>query len=265
MERLLNLAIRHTGAPRLAGNGIELGAGCALLSALVARSRSVDSVLALEVCEKMAELVVPKVSNWILGSKASKVIPVVGSFNDIQLPDCSLDFALEIDSLHHSGDLERTLRECARVLKPGGVVLCFDRCHPNSVSDVDVKDMLDMVYSREFLAANHYPVDINLTRRDNGEHEYRLYEWERAFAASGLSLLKTVRFAKAVSIKRAVKSLLAWLSPNLLPRLVSRRAREREELGLWLRQKWRQLVPTSFRNGSVLAPKETTVFYLRKS
>ena len=57
------------------------------------------------------------------------------------------------------------MTECARVLKPGGLLLCFDRCHDDSVSDADVERLLSKVYSRDFLVANCYPPDITLTRR----------------------------------------------------------------------------------------------------
>src|SRR5438270_3148832 len=100
MDELLALATRYLLDGPLAGRGIELGAGCGLLSSAVAKQGGVESILALEVCEEMASRVIPKVAAGILGEHSHKVVPVVGSFDDLQLPDGSLDFAVEIDSLH---------------------------------------------------------------------------------------------------------------------------------------------------------------------
>jgi ubiquinone/menaquinone biosynthesis C-methylase UbiE len=264
MQGLVNLILRRVLMRPLAGYGIELGAGCGLLSSVVAEHPRVQGIFALEVCEKMAELVIPKISNWILAGKSSKVIPVVGSFDDIRLADDSLDFAIEIDSLHHSDDLGRTLSECARVLKPGGILICLDRCHPNSVSDAEVQTMLNRVYSREFLVANHYPPDVVLRRRDNGEHEYRVFEWERAFKWAGFRVVKTVRFAKTVSGRTALKGLLSCLPGATRLGLRIGRTEATRLAHAWLRQLWRRISPALRGEWEILAPKETTVFYAEK-
>ncbi len=196
MDRMLALASRHLLSEPLGGVGIELGAGCGLLASVVAKKKAVETVLAVEVCEQMASLVIPKVASFVLGKEANKIVPVVGSFDYLRLPANSVDFAVEIDSFHHSDNLSVTLSECARVLKPGGLLLCFDRSHPNTVTDDDVEQMLSQVYSREFLLANSYPPDIVLTRRGNGEHEYRLFEWKSAFDTAGLKLIKTIEFSE---------------------------------------------------------------------
>jgi SAM-dependent methyltransferase len=181
MEWLYAFACRHLLPSGLCGRGIELGAGCGLLSSVVARDPKVEVVYAVEVCDVMATLVIPKVAAYVLGERGRKVVPVVGSFDDLRFSAGSIDFAVEISSLHHSDDLAKTLAECARVLKRGGILLCFDRCQPNRITDAEVNAMLSKVYPREFLVANHYPPDIRLTRRENGEHEYRLFEWQTAF------------------------------------------------------------------------------------
>jgi SAM-dependent methyltransferase len=264
MRRLVALAHRHVLSEPLYGAGIELGAGCGLLSSVVAEDPAVRQVLALEVCEQAAGLIIPQVAEWVLGSYAQKVVPVVGSFDDLQLPDGTLDFVVEIDALHHSDDLTATLRECARVLKPGGRILCFDRCHPDAVTDREVDEMLSVVYSREFLIANHYPPGAVLTRRDNGEHEYRLYEWKAAFQAAGLRLTAMASFESAISPRAALKGML-----SLLPRSVRRRLYRSDgptprSTLQWLIQQLRAATGYYRRRREVLAPKKTTVFALVK-
>jgi SAM-dependent methyltransferase len=265
MRRLMALARRHVLSEPLHGRGIELGAGCGLLSSVVAEDPAVREILALEICEQAANLLIPRVAEWVLGSQAQKVVPVVGSFDHLQLPDGTLDFVVEIDSLHHADDLGATLRECARVLKPGGRVLCFDRCHPDWVTDREVEEMLSIVYSREFLMTNHYPADAVLTRRDNGEHEYRLFEWKAAFQAAGLRLAALASFELAVSPRVALKGML-----SLMPRTVRRRLYRSDgptprSTLQWLIQRFRAATGYYHRHHVVLAPKKTTVFALVKT
>ena len=52
-----------------------------------------------------------------------------GSFNEIPLPDSSVDFIVEENTFHHSNDLDMTLKECLRVIKPGGKMILIDRFH----------------------------------------------------------------------------------------------------------------------------------------
>jgi SAM-dependent methyltransferase len=257
MERLVCLAERYVLDEPLAGVGIELGAGTALLSSVIARREGVRAILALEVCEGMCRHVVPKVAGSILGDRAGRIVPVVGSFDDLHLPDGSLDFAVEIGSLHHSNDLARTCREAARVLRPGGTLLCFDRCHPNSVTDAEVEALLGRTYSREFLVANGYPPDIVFTRRQNGEHEYRLFEWQGAFAAAGLEMRRMVEFRRPLKLRHALGGLLSLTGRK-------RHKYRPAMVGQYLRERLARLRGTARCGNYVLSERRTTVFALAK-
>jgi SAM-dependent methyltransferase len=211
MRELVESGIAQTGCGPLSGTGIELGAGCGLLSSVVAQSEAVKDIYSVELCRAAAHQLMPRVASWVLNDRANKVIPVYGSFDDLAVPDSSIDFIVEIDSLHHSYNLERSFCESARALKPGGRMLLFDRCHPDTLGDDEVEAMLNIVYGRDFLAKNHYPLDLKLTRRQNGEHEYRLREWKAGFAAAGLELRSMCQFIPRVALKSAVKGLVAFL------------------------------------------------------
>jgi len=264
VDRLLALARRHAFTAPLTGVGLELGAGTGLVAALVARQARVRAVLALEVCPRMAERIIPQVAAGVLGARAGKVVPVVGSFDDLRLPDASLDFAVEKDSFHHSDGLARTVAECARVLRPGGWLVCFDRCHPDTVTDDAVRRMLARVYSRRFLVAHGYPPDAVLTRRDNGEHEYRLFEWEHAFRGAGLDLVRMAEMYSPQPWDIAVAGLMAALPRGVRP--VHRRApgASVRSFVLWLAQH-AGLHTIGGRPLRILrAPERTTLFVLRK-
>jgi SAM-dependent methyltransferase len=264
MDRLVKIACRAVDAAPLRGIGLELGSGCGLLSAIIARQPQVEAMLAVEVCEESAGRLVPKVASSILNGQREKVVPVVGSFDDLRLPADSIDFIVEIDSFHHSDDLVRTFGECHRVLKPGGRVLCLDRCHPNHISDAEVDEMLSQVYSKRFLTQNFYPPDVILTRRENGEHEYRLFEWENAFRAAGLRLHKARRLMKEVPAVKAVKGCLS-LFPSRLRRMLYQTDNATFRTTFeWLTQPFRALSTQTEFGHPVFAPKETTVFLLEK-
>ena len=259
MSRMLDLVQQHVFAEPLAGVGLELGSGSGLLAVVAAARPAVKAVLALEVCENFDALI-QKVADSVLGSQSTKVIPVVGSFDDLRLPDNSLDFALDHDSLHHSDDLTTTLTECARVLKPGGFLICFDRCHPDSVTDAQVNEMLDHVYSKQFLQFNNYPPDIILTRRENGEHEYRRFEWRGATEAAGLEWVADCDFVQAISFKKATKGLSSILPRTLRQKLYRTDNSSLRDTGKWLTQTFGQWLP----HAPVLAPKSSNVLVMQK-
>ena len=203
----------------LRGVGVDLGAGTALLSAVaIEQFKSIEKIYAIEIVDGYPTKVIPNVSNEILGKNHHKIVPVIGSFDEIELPDSSVDFAIEIHSLHHSHDLNQTLREVYRVLKPGGIVVCFDRSHPDSLTEKERIKMLDIVYNEEFLAYHGYPTGIKLTRRDNGEHEHRLSEWKRYFYDNGF-MINSISYASEPIQWRSLLVHSFSLLPNWLNKL----------------------------------------------
>ena len=66
----------------------------------------------------------------------SDLIDVIdGSFEDIPLDDQAVDHVWCQDSILHSGDRERVLREVDRVLKPGGRFVFTDPMRPTTAED----------------------------------------------------------------------------------------------------------------------------------
>ena len=259
MKRMFDLVRQHVFPERMTGVGLELGSGSGLMSVVAAAEPGVKAVLALEVCENF-DVLIQTVARSVLGDDASKVIPVVGSFDDLKIPDESIDFALDHDSLHHSDDLPTTMKECSRVLKPGGFLICFDRCHPNTVTDEQVKVMLDRVYTKEFLAFNSYPTDITLTRRENGEHEYRMFEWKAATEDAGMELVGYCDFKKEVTGKKALKGLSALIPRPLRRRLYKTDNPSLAATGEYIGQTLRKMFP----GAPVYAPKKSNVLVMRK-
>jgi SAM-dependent methyltransferase len=234
VEKLVRRALTRPFEAR--GVGIELGSGSGVLGALIARAPAVQTVYAIEASEEMHRHVARRVAREILGADNKKIVSVLGTFDNIHLPDRSVDFALNQHSLHHSDDLSGTLREVARVLKPGGWLLSYDRVRADTMTDEEIEALLSRQYSEKWLSRNGYPAGLTLRRRENGEHEIRLREWREAFASAGLTIVALRPPEKAIPWKQAAKGFLS-LTPRFLTRAIYRTENANwHATAAWLRQ-----------------------------
>ena len=174
------------------GIGIDLGGGVGCISSTLAKRDSVDKIYCVELVEDAVKLCHNIVKQEILKNEKHKVVSVVGDYDNLELEDNSIDFAVSWDSMHHSTDPVKTFKECKRVLKKNCVFIIVDRAHNNSTPDSEIERMLNITYDQEFLAKNYRPKDTILTRRQNGEHEYRFFEWKKFFKESGFDLIDSV-------------------------------------------------------------------------
>lgn len=191
----------------LKGVGIELGSGIGILSVIAANQfKNIQKIYTVELVPDVVRLLQTRILNDLAPHLKSKIQPVIGSFDDIDLPNQSLDFSLEFASLHHSQNLDKTLKELARVLKPGGFLLAIDRAHHNSLSEEQANFMLNVEYSNSWKVENGYALD-RLSRRQNGEHEFSLKKWEHAFKASGF-IIESRKELKRLGFKMLLRALL---------------------------------------------------------
>jgi SAM-dependent methyltransferase len=166
------------------GSVIDLGSGVGTVATIVSRVPEVEKVYAVEYSEQFVLKSMPAVFKHFKADEA-KIVRVVGDFNMFQLPDASVSLIVEVDSLHHAEDLDLTLRECSRVLKPGGVLLAVDRAWPDSLSPADLDAKLNVEYSTARKALWGIPAEKVFRRRDFGEHEYRIKDWLAFFIRNG--------------------------------------------------------------------------------
>lgn len=175
------------------GTGVDLGSGVGCISSTIALRDSVKKIYSLELVESVVSLCQPIVINKILKpAQRNKVVSVIGDFDNLALKDNSLNFAVSWFSMHHSVNPIKTFKEVYRVLKPGGRFIFMDKIHNNNTPDKEIERMLNIVYSEEFLKNNFRPPGIKLTRRENGEHEYRFFEWENFVKKSGFKLITEI-------------------------------------------------------------------------
>ena len=203
---------------KIKGIGLEVGSGCGAFCSVLAKENSVEKIYGVEFVANIVQILMPKVARGILDDKEDKVIGCVGDFNNIELPDNSVDFVFDFFSIHHSEDLNKTMSETYRVLKPGGFVFCFDKARPNSHTKDDLEEMIDQEYGDSFKKEFGVPVSQKLTRRMNGEREYRLKDWLKFFNESGFRKTEYFYLKKTLHsniIMRTIKTLISLLPVKL--------------------------------------------------
>ena len=176
----------------LKGLGADLGGGIGLLSSVIAKKKDIKKIYWFEKVKNAVTKCQPRVKKKILNKKAKKVISVLGSFDHIELKKSSLDFCIAWDAMHHSEDLVKTLIGIKKVLKKNGKLIIVDRAHNNDTSNAEIQRMLNIVYSKEFLRENYLPINKKLTRKMNGEREYRYSDWEKNFKKSGFKIEEVI-------------------------------------------------------------------------
>jgi SAM-dependent methyltransferase len=102
----------------LAGQRVlEIGVGYGTLGQYIAERAA--SYAAVDIAEEPVGLLQQRLA--LVGRPPDRVVQ--GSALDLPLPDQSVDVVVSIGCLHHTGDLQRAVREVHRVLVPGGTAL----------------------------------------------------------------------------------------------------------------------------------------------
>lgn len=110
---------------RVRGVVADIAAGSCWLAGKVSRLAQVERVYAQDLSQGFLERVgVPVFLDQ--GGDLSKLTLVASDFNDMPLPDQSLDAAFLFAALHHSLSPIPTLREVLRCLKPGGTLFIHE-------------------------------------------------------------------------------------------------------------------------------------------
>jgi SAM-dependent methyltransferase len=198
--------LQSIGHP-IQGIGADLGSGTGVGACIAAHIPAVKEVYAVECSELFVKDIMPAVFEKFHGP-ADKIQRVVGDFNALNVEDQSLDFLVEIDSYHHSEDLDFSARESCRVLKPGGVVMAIDRAWPDHYTQADLDALLDREFNPNLKRKYGIPEDMPFTRRDWGEHEYTLKQWEQTFGQNGF---ETIVFIQKRSHIRGTNFILTRL------------------------------------------------------
>ena len=74
------------------GIGVDVGGGVALISATIAKNFKIDKIYCVEYVEEVVKLCHPVVKKDILEKNFNQVQSIVGDFDNLQLPNNSIDF-----------------------------------------------------------------------------------------------------------------------------------------------------------------------------
>ena len=185
-EQLIHGALsflKKSGHPA-GGIAVDMGSGTGVGACILSRLDEVEKVFAVEFSEYFVEKVMPLVFEKY-NADIEKLQRVVSDFNCLKVEDHSLGIILDIDSFHHSEDLDRTLQECQRALSQDGVIIAIDRAWPDRFTQKQLEGMLDNEFPDYLKQKYNIPLDQHFTRRDFGEHEYTIKQWFAFFKRSG--------------------------------------------------------------------------------
>lgn len=104
---------------------IDLGCGAGWVSAKLSQLGSVEHIFAIDSDLKLLNQMVPPVTELLHGD-ISKIEAVHGLFSPLLLPDNSVDLIVSSSAFHHAEDLFALVRECFRVLEPGGKLVILN-------------------------------------------------------------------------------------------------------------------------------------------
>ena len=166
------------------GVAVDMGSGTGVGACILSRLEAVEKVFAVEFSAHFVEKVMPLVFEKY-NANIEKIQRVVSDFNHLNIEDGSIGIILDIDSFHHSEDLDRTLQECQRVLAPGGVIIAIDRAWSDRYTREQLETMLNTEFPEHLKKKYNIPLDQHFTRRDFGEHEYTIKEWFAFFKRNG--------------------------------------------------------------------------------
>ena len=164
------------GSRLVGGRVVDVGAGTGIASYAFAKSGAAH-VWAIE----------PDTSGEVgRGAMARLVaglpVDIINSFGEqMALPDACADIVYARQVLHHAHDLDAVLRECHRVLKPGGMFIACREHVANTPEELTA-----------FLAS--HPVH----QLAGGEHAFSLSQYLHAIQSAGLTLQHVYRPLESV-------------------------------------------------------------------
>lgn len=173
---------------KISGKVIEVGAGTGVFTAQLSKEKEPEAIYCLDYDRFSVEALMPLVFKN-LKADTSKIKPVVGSYNRMEVADNYFDYVISLGAIHHSENLLATFKECFRVLKPGGFVAAVEHCHPNSYTIHQQYLDYERPLSKERARMLYNDENLQVKVKDNSDHYYRICEFETFAYQAGFDVL----------------------------------------------------------------------------
>jgi len=171
------------------GKVLEIGAGTGLVSSMLSKFEEVDEVFSLDYDAHTVENLMPLVQ-WSLGANTNKMHRVIGSYNNLECKDGEFDTIVAVGAMHHSEDIDATMRECYRALRAGGKFIISDYALTGSLTQEESSVMMAKPLSEDgavILAAGGDVKKIR-TNKTISEHARPAYIYQAAAFNAGFNV-----------------------------------------------------------------------------
>jgi len=152
------------------GRILDLGTGPGYLPIEIARRSSSLKIVGLDLSPRLIEMAR---DNALRSGFSDRIQFQTGNASQLLFQDESFDMVVSTGMLHMVKDPAKVLKECHRLLKPGGEAWIFDPARVSS--GVDKEKWLALLTFREKMAYHLF----NLFRRINPGHTYHRREVEK--------------------------------------------------------------------------------------
>jgi ubiquinone/menaquinone biosynthesis C-methylase UbiE len=192
--------IRASNPGIFKGKVIEVGAGTGLTSSTLSKFPEIEEMHCLDYDEYTVENLMPLVQHS-LNADTSKITRIAGSYNNLEVADAHYDAVVAVGAMHHSENLDATLAECFRVLKPGGHFLISDYALTGNLSQEEYSMLMNKPISDQ--EAKKYQESGSLenvrTNLSISEHARPLFLYQAAAFKAGFTVETYVFDASASS------------------------------------------------------------------
>ena len=171
---------------------LDLGSGTGWLAAFLSVFPNVKRIDALDLSRFNLTVMMPEIIK-LMGGDAGKITPVLGMFDPMPVEKERYDIIAASSAVHHSPNLLHTLRECRRVLKPGGKLVILNET-PLPAMRYFVKISRFFLSSIGCLLKKSFPEYSPALSRSGfmydpylGDNIYSRSQWEEVIKAAGFS------------------------------------------------------------------------------
>lgn len=174
------------------GKVLEVGAGTGLTTCEISKFSEAKELFCLDYDEYTVENLMPLVQ-WSLDADTTKITRVVGSYNQMDAADNTFDSLVAVGSMHHSEDLDATMKECFRVLRMGGSFVISDFALTCSLTQEEYSVLSDLpLYESDAAMVEQGKGTEGIeTNKTISEHEHPLYIYLSAAFKAGFNVNAT--------------------------------------------------------------------------